>query len=309
MLPLVETVEELDDMVRDEALLRPAVMDLCERLGVAVKPLIRFIEGSLPVYSVGAAHVVKLFPAYEELDARREEQVLSHVYGKLPVPTPQVYSAGAYKNGWSFVLMSRLPGESLAKAWPRIPAAEQDRIVTEAGETLAALHALNPAPLAGSVGPSEWGLFVDAQRTNAVEQQREAGLSEPWLEQIPWFLSSVPLAAPARRVLLHTEFMSEHLTVDPDGWRLTGLFDFEPAMIGDPAYDFVGVALYISRGQPRLLKRFYEAYGRAPFDPHTLMAYTLLHVYSDLPTSLRRMPKPPEPTLDALAKTWFGIDD
>ncbi|MDQ1028430.1 hygromycin-B 7''-O-kinase [Streptomyces umbrinus] len=306
MLPLVETGEELDDMVRDEALLRPAVMDLCERLGVTVKPLIRFIEGSLPVYSVGAAHVVKLFPAFEEIDARREERVLSHVYGRLPVPTPQVYSAGAYKNGWSFVLMSRLPGESLSDAWPRIPAAEQDRIVTEAGETLAALHSLNPAPIASSVGPSDWGLFVDAQRATAVEQQREAGLSDTWLEQIPWFLSSVPLAPPARRVLLHTEFMRQHLTVDPNGWRLTGLFDFEPAMIGDPAYDFVSVGLFISCGDPRLLKRFYDAYGCPPIDPHTLMAYTLLHVYSNLPDYLSTLPKPPEPTLDALAETWFG---
>ncbi|MEV4041149.1 phosphotransferase family protein [Streptomyces umbrinus] len=306
MLPLVETGEELDDMVRDEALLRPAVMDLCERLGVTVKPLIRFIEGSLPVYSVGAAHVVKLFPAFEEIDARREERVLSHVYGRLPVPTPQVYSAGAYKNGWSFVLMSRLPGESLADAWPRIPAAEQDRIVTEAGETLAALHALNPAPLASSIGPSDWGLFVDSQRANAVDQQREAGLSDTWLEQIPWFLSSVPLAPPARRVLLHTEFMRQHLTVDPNGWRLTGLFDFEPAMIGDPAYDFVSVGLFISCGDPRLLKRFYEAYGCPPIDPRTLMAYTLLHVYSNLPGYMSMLPKPPEPTLDALAETWFG---
>jgi hygromycin-B 7''-O-kinase len=306
MLPLVETGEELAEMVRDEALLRPAMVDLCERLGVAVKPLIRFYEGSLPVYSVGAAHVVKLFPAFEKLDAMREERVLSHLYGKLPVPTPQLYSAGAYKNGWSFVLMSRLPGESLSEAWPRIPAAEQDRIVTEAGEILAALHALNPAPLARSVGPSEWGMFVEAQRANAVEQQREAGLSEQWLEQIPWFLRSVPLAAPPRRVLLHTEFMRHHLTVDPDGWRLTGLFDFEPAMIGDPAYDFVSVGLFMSCGEPRLLKRFYEAYGRPPFDPRTLMAYTLLHVYSNLPAYLDALPQPPEPTLDSLAETWFG---
>ncbi|WP_328495714.1 aminoglycoside phosphotransferase family protein [Streptomyces sp. NBC_00414] len=308
MLPLVETGEELYEVVRDEALLRPAVADLCERLGLIPKQMVRYIEGSLPVYSIGAAHVLKLFPAFEKLEARREERMLSHVYGKLPVPTPQLHSAGAYKNGWSFVLMSRLPGESLAQAWPRIPAAEQDRIVTEAGETLAALHALSPAPLAGLVGPSDWGLFVDSQRADAVELQREAGLSKEWLDQIPWFLSSVPLAAPARRVLLHTEFMREHLTVDPDGWRLTGLFDFEPAMVGHPAYDFVSVGLFVTCGQPRLLKRFYEAYGRTPFDPHTLMAYTLLHVYSDLPSYLRMLPGPPEPTLDSLAHTWFGTD-
>jgi hygromycin-B 7''-O-kinase len=29
----------------------------------------------------------------------------------------------------------------------------------------------------------------------------------------------------------------------PDGCRLTGLVDFEPAMIGERAYDFVAVGL------------------------------------------------------------------
>jgi hygromycin-B 7''-O-kinase len=306
MLPLIETVDELEEVARDEALLRPAVADLCERLGLIGKRIVRFDEGSLPVYAIGNAHVVKLFPSFERAECTREERVLSFLYGRLPVPTPQLHSAGAYKNGWNFVLMSRLPGESLAGEWKRIPAATQDRIVTEAGEALAALHALDPAPLATSVGPSDWGMLINAQRAQAVMQQRNAGLSELWLEQIPWFLDSVPLPARPRRVLLHTEFMRQHLLVNPDGWRLTGLFDFEPAMIGDPAYDFVSVGLFVTCGDPRLLKRFYEAYGRSPFDPRTLMAYTLLHVYSDLPWYLRVLPAPPKPTLDALAETWFS---
>ncbi|NGO11688.1 phosphotransferase [Streptomyces sp. HC44] len=306
MLPLVETGEELDEVVGDEALLRPAVADLCERLGLTGQRMVRFEEGSLPVYAIGDAHVLKLYPAFERAECVREEKVLSHLYGKLPLPTPQLYSAGAYKNGWHYVLMSRLPGESLAEAWPRIPSADQDRIVTESGETLAALHALNPAPLAAAVGPGDWGKLIAAQRAQVVEQQRAVGLTEQWLEQIPWFLDSVPLPPPPRRVLLHTEFMRQHLTVDPNGWRLTGLFDFEPAMVGDPAYDFVGVGLFVTGGDPRLLKRFYEAYGRSPFDPRTLMAYALLHIYSNLPWYLRELPAPPKPTLDALAETWFG---
>ncbi|TLS42045.1 aminoglycoside phosphotransferase family protein [Streptomyces montanus] len=306
MLPLIETGEELEAVARDEALLRPAVADLCERLGLAGKRMVRFDEGSLPVYAIGDAHVVKLYPSFDREECVREERVLSYLYGELPVPTPQLHSAGAYKNGWNYVLMSRLPGESLAEEWPRIPAADQDRLVTEAAEALAALHALNPAPLRTAVGPADWSMLVNAQRARAVEQQQEVGLPEQWLEQIPWFLDTVPLPPPTRRVLLHTEFMRQHLLVSPDGRRLTGLFDFEPAMIGDPAYDFVGVGLFVTCGDPRLLKRFYEAYGRSPFDPRTLMAYTLLHVYSNLTWYLRELPAPPKPTLEALAETWFS---
>ncbi|MEU9469614.1 aminoglycoside phosphotransferase family protein [Streptomyces avermitilis] len=309
MLPSVDTSEELDAMVRDEALLRPAAQDLCAHLGLTGARLVRFEDGSLPVYAVGETLVLKLFPGFEAAEAVREARVLSHLWGQLPLKTPRLHAGELYKNGWRYVLMSRLPGVSLSTTWSRIPAAEQDRIVVEAAETLAALHSVNWKPLADVVGPADWGTFLRRQRAGVLEHHRAAGLPKPWLAQIPGFLDAVRLPASGERVLLHTEFMREHLTVDPqDGWRLTGLFDFEPAMIGDPAYDFVSVGLFVSRGDPRLLRRFYEAYGRAPHDPYQLLAYTLLHVYSDLAWYLREMPAPPHPRLDALAETWFGTD-
>lgn len=307
MLPSVDTNDELQEVVGDEALLRPAAQDLCGQLGLAGARIVRFPEGSLPVYAVGDALVLKLYPGFEAAEAVREARLLSILWGKLPIPTPRLHSADQYKSGWRYVLMSRLPGEDLNEAWPRIPRPDQERVVVEAAECLAALHALDATPVVPLTGPPDWGRFIATQRTTAVEQQQIGGLSGPWLEQIPDFLRSVPLPAPRRPVLLHTEFMREHLTVDPhDGWRLTGLFDFEPAMVGDPAYDFVSVGLFLTRADPTLLKLFYEAYGHPPFDPRELMAYTLLHVYSDLNWYLRSLPAPPSQTLDALAETWFG---
>ncbi|KPI01949.1 aminoglycoside phosphotransferase [Actinobacteria bacterium OK074] len=311
MLPSVDTNDELNAMVADEALLRPACQDLLDQLGLTGVPLIRFDDGSLPVYAVGEDMVLKLYPGFEAAESVREARVLHHLWGQLPVPTPRLIAADQYKNGWRYVLMSRLPGTSLAQAWPRIAPLDRDRLISQAGEVLAALHELDHKPLGTTVGPPDWGRFLQRQREDAVRHHRSVGLAGPWLEQIPEFLDAVPLPVPDRSelTLLHTEFMREHLTVDPrDGFRMTGLFDFEPAMIGDPAYDFVSVGLYVSRGQPRLLRRFYQAYGREPYDPYQLMAHTLLHVYSDLPWYLRELPPPPEPRLDALAETWFGTE-
>ncbi|MFE6903685.1 phosphotransferase family protein [Streptomyces sp. NPDC057717] len=305
MLPLVETDEQWDAVVPDEAVMRRGADDLCARLGLTGLPLTRFEAGSQPVYAVGDEHVLKLFPAASAEDGVTEARVLTHLEGRLPVPTPEVRSAGAYENGWRYILMSRLPGEDLAVAWPGIPRADQDRIVTEAGACLAALHALDPGPLAGAVGPGDWDTFVGEQRAGAVQQQREHGLAEGWLEQIPDFLDSVKLPTGPERTLLHTEFMRQHLVVDARNRTLTGLLDFEPAMIGDPAYDFVAVGLFVTRADPRLMTRFTEAYGRA-FAPRTVTAYTLLHVYSDLPWYLRELPAPPEATFDSLAGAWFA---
>ncbi|MGK5728649.1 phosphotransferase [Streptomyces sp. URMC 124] len=307
MLPAVQTDEEWDAVVPDETVMRPGAQDLCARLGLAGAPLTRFAEGSQPVYAVGDEHVLKLFPGAAARDGVVEGRVLSYLRGRLPVPTPQVRDFGPYENGWQYVLMSRLPGENLARAWDRVPQADRERLVAETGEALAELHALDPEPLRDVLGPGDWGAFLDRQTAGAVERQRTRGLPEAWLEQIPDFLASVALPRAPRGSLLHTEVMREHLLVAPDGagWRLSGLFDFEPAMLGDRAYDFVAVGLFVTRGDPRLMARLARSYGRT-FEPSVLMAYTLLHVYSNLPWYMRELGAPAEGTLTELAETWFG---
>jgi hygromycin-B 7''-O-kinase len=309
MLPSVDTNAELEAMVSDEGVLRPAVLDVCNQLGLVGLAVRRFDEGSLPVYAIGGDMVLKLYPRFERAEAIREARVLNHLWGQLPLPTPQLHATDEYANGWRWVLMSRLRGRSVASAWPRLTAAEHDRIITESAELLAALHAMFWEPLTDIVGPKDWTAFLSRQRAGAVEWHRRHGVTEPWLSRIPGFLDSVPLPVSTERALLHTEYMREHLTIDMrEGRRLTGLFDFEPVMIGDPAYDFAGVGLFVTRADPRQLRRFYEAYGRAPYDPQQLMAYTLLHVFSDLPLYLHELPHPAEPRFDALAELWFGTD-
>ncbi|WP_328869031.1 aminoglycoside 3'-phosphotransferase/choline kinase family protein [Streptomyces sp. NBC_00287] len=305
MLPVVETDEEWDAVVPDETVMRPGAEDLCARLGLAGEPLTRFPDGSQPVYAVGDEHVLKLFPGAAAEDGIAEGRVLSFLQGRLPVPTPQVREFGAYENGWQYVLMSRLRGENLARSWDRVPRADRERLVAEVGHALAVLHSLTPDPLQDVLGPGDWGAFVDRQRAGAVEQQRAHGLPEVWLEQIPDFLDSVSLPRTPQPSLLHTEVMQQHFLVDPGGRRLTGLFDFEPAMIGDRAYDFVGVGLFVTRGDPGLMALLARSYGRT-FEPAVLLAYTLLHVYSKLPWYLRELGEPGEKKLPALAEAWFG---
>ncbi|MEH0422992.1 phosphotransferase family protein [Streptomyces sp. B21-083] len=305
MLPVVETDEQWDKVVPDETVMRAGAADLCARLGLGGAPLTRFPDGSQPVYAVGDELVLKLFPGAAAEDGRAEGRVLSYLRGRLPVPTPKVHDFGPYENGWQYVLMSRLPGVNLAHVWGHVPRAHRERLVTEIGEALAALHALDPAPLDDILGPENWGAFLDRRRERTVEQQRGHGLSAAWLDQIPDFLAANPLPRTPARSLLHTEVMQQHFLIDPDTWHLTGLFDFEPAMIGDRAYDFVGVGLFVTRGDPDLLGRLSRAYGHT-FALHRLLAYTLLHVYSNLPWYMRELHVPVEGTWEAVAEEWFG---
>jgi hygromycin-B 7''-O-kinase len=305
MLPAVDTDEEWQAVVFDETIVRPAAEDLAARLGLVGAGLRRYPGGSRPVYAVGGRRVLKLYPTVSAPDSVTEARVLDYLNGRLPVATPELLAHGEYENGWRYVLMSQLSGTELAAAWAAIPRPDQDRVVSQAGEMLAALHGLDAEPLHGILGPADWAGFLAGQRATAPERQREVKLPDLWLSQIEGFLESVPLAPGRERVLLHTEVIREHLVVNPGTWTLSGLLDFERAMTGDRAYEFVAAGLFVSRGDPRLLGRILAAYGRS-FDPRELLAYTLLHVHSNLPECLRELLAPPEPTLDSLALTWFG---
>ncbi|WP_158842732.1 aminoglycoside phosphotransferase family protein [Saccharothrix deserti] len=286
--------EEQFDALDDEAL-RPGVGALCAHLGVS-GDVERFVDGSLPVYAVGDGHVLKLFPTVHLDEVAIERDVLEAVRGRLPVPTPGLYAAGEF-GGWGYVLMERLHGESLKDVWPRLDEDARQDVSRQVGEALAALHDVTPPELE----PGDWAEFVRVQRDGCVERQRRRELGAEWLEQIPDFLDGVDLGRP-ELVLAHTEVMSAHLLI-ADG-RLSGLFDFEPAMRAAREYEFVATGVFLTRGDRKANRALHDGYGRT-VDPRKVLAYTLLHVYSNLPWYLREVPTRAK-TLDELADRWFG---
>lgn len=303
MWPEAFDEEDYDLVAHDEAALRPGLRGLLAELGVTGEPE-RYPTGSLPVYAIGDL-VLKLFPPVYADELPVEAGVLAAVHGRLPVPTPRVHRTGEH-DGWGYVLMDRLRGRPLTEAWDTLP--DPDRIADQLGAALAALHAV-PPPAIADWWPADWDDFVAAQRDACAGRHRALGLPADLARQIPAFLDGVDLAA-ARPVLLHTEIMRAHLLVDDRG-DLSGLLDFEPAMRGAPEYEFAAVGAFVAEGDPRFLGRTLRAYGypAGRLDPalrRRLLAWLLLHYYSNLPAYLERLPAPAAPTLDALADAWFA---
>jgi hygromycin-B 7''-O-kinase len=307
-LPQAQDDAGWDALCDDDAALAPGVQSLLARHGLAHETPQRYDSGSLPVYAVGAQHVLKLFPPTERPHADTEARVLRAVQDALPIPTPRLHAADTH-DGWPYLLMSRLHGERLVDAWPRLSAAERDRLADTLGEAVAALHAIDAAPLADLT--PRWSEFVPAQRASAAERQNQLRLAPEWVERIEPFLERwMPPPAP-RHVLLHTELMREHLVVDERG-AITGLFDFEPAMVGAPEYDFASFGLFVAGGDARFLRSALRAYGysEAQFDEALqcrLMAYTLLHRYANLRWYLERIPAGDATSLEALASRWWAL--
>jgi hygromycin-B 7''-O-kinase len=311
VLPPAATEEAFAAIRQDEAVLRPGVDRLCLRLGVDTSALVRCTAGSRPVYEAGEL-ILKLFPPVTTWPGYQvEAEVLAAVEGQLPTPTPRVRAAGEF-SGWGYVLMSRLPGDPLDTIWEQVSAADRDRLAQQLGETLAALHQL-PPPVITDWWPADWPAFVAQRRAQAAGEQRALGLPALWADQIPAFLGAVALPA-GPPVLLHTEVMREHLlaTESPDRtWRLSGLIDFEPAMRGEHEYEFAAVGVFTAEGDGRFLSRTLAAYGYHPDElgpalRRRLLAWGILHRYSNLTWWMRRLPTPAEPTLGALADLWFA---
>jgi hygromycin-B 7''-O-kinase len=209
--------------------------------------------------------------------------------------------------------MDRLPGTPLREAWPRVTMLSRDRLADDLGRTIAALHRVPPPKLEGW-WPDGWDAFVAGQRAGCAERQRARGLPAEWLAGLPAALDVDLGVGPP--VLLHTELMREHLFVaqDPAGhWHFSGLIDFEPAMPGAAEYDFVGAAVFVSEGDARFLGRVLRAYGYRDEDLDEafrarMMAWSLLHLHSDIPAWMKRLPPPAEPTFRSLAGRWFATD-
>ena len=299
------------ELLRDDAALAAGLAALCARHGLAGLPVRRYDSGSLPVYAIGAGHVLKLFPPHEESHASVEARVLVALHAALPIPTPRLLGVERV-NGWHCVLMSQLRGQRAVDVWPALPATARDRLADALGAGVAALHALDTTALADLT--PRWEDFLPAQLASAVERQRAHGLDAYWLERLPEFLHAWMPPPDARRSLLHTELMREHLMLEEgrDGWQWSGLFDFEPAMVGAPEYELASLGIFVACGDGRFLRRALLAYGYhadalGPPLQCRLMAYTLLHRYSNLPWYLERLPADAAVTLEALAARWWPL--
>lgn len=281
---------------------------VCAELGLP-GAITRFAGGSVPVFAVGDEHVVKLFPRAERAFFETERAALRRLEGALSIPTPRLLAAGE-EGDWLFVAMTRLRGRLLVEAWPRIAPVERVRLMAELGAALRELHGLalsDLEPLA-----IDWPQFIANQRRGCRARQVDKGLGPPWLDAACDFIARFTPVDDGRRVLLHTEVMREHLLVTrrDDGWVLSGLFDFEPAMIGAPEYELASVGIFVTGGEPGLLPALVAAYGAHADDelPLRLMAYALLHRYSNLRWYLERLaPDRDDGDLAALATRWFGV--
>ena len=128
MLPPVPDVAAWRVLRRDAGSQRPAFEAIAARHGLAAGELSLLDKGTHLVWAT-QLNVIKLFVPLWPEDASVETTLLEMVAGTA-LPVPQLEAQGDL-DGWPYVVMSRVPGESIGIVW---------RTLHDGGRTRLASH-------------------------------------------------------------------------------------------------------------------------------------------------------------------------
>ncbi|MHC4959624.1 MAG: phosphotransferase family protein [Planctomycetota bacterium] len=283
LLPRVTNYDEYRPRYGTDEAWLPALRTICQRHGLDPDDLRREPLGSHVVFRTGD-RIVKLFCPIWRHSLVSENAGLGAVTG-CGLDTPELTGAGELE-GWPYLIMTIVPGVPAISVWKELDPATRERVVTRIGETMGALHEIEPpAALA-----HDWNGFL-AERIAGIGAQHDA--AEPFRS---WIRARVKdFAEPTfEPVLLHADVTDDHILLsEQDGrWEVTGLIDFGDAMAGHRDYEFIAPLAFYTLGEPALSRRLVEAYGLDPTPElaDRLTTYCLLHKFGKLDQLLERAP-------------------
>jgi hygromycin-B 7''-O-kinase len=207
--------------------------------------------------------------------------------GQLRIAIPEIVIEGE-RDGWPYLVFTRLSGVLGADAWPSLPEADKERVLAEIGETIAEVQRVSAGPLA-SIEPG-WDAFMRRQIEGCRARHTRLGLPEKFLNSLDDLLrdAAALTALDGRPVILTGEYIPENflLSCGGSGWHLAGLIDFGDVMTGRGEYDLLGPSAFMTAGMPRRVRSLFEGFGYSAADitpdlKRRLMALMLLHRASD----------------------------
>jgi hygromycin-B 7''-O-kinase len=266
----------------------PAALDIARSHDVAGATPHIFSTGTNLVVGLGENIVLKIFAPMLRTQFESERLSLELLRGQLQLPIPEVVAEGE-RNGWPYLLMTRLSGILGTEAWPAMPEDQKERVLAQIGETIAEVQRVPVGELA-RIG-SGWKEFISKQIAGCRGRHERLGLPQKYLEGLDSLLGEAPslIPFPARGVILTGEYIPQNFLLNHDDghWRLSGLFDFGDVMTGWGEYDLLGPSAFMTAGMPRRVRSLLTGFGYAEADitpilKRRLMALMLLHRASDL---------------------------
>jgi aminoglycoside phosphotransferase (APT) family kinase protein len=191
----------------------------------------------------------------------------------LPVPALLWFDDGE-ENGFGrpFVVMERARGD-VPVGWHTIPEPGRTALAEQAINVLAALHEIDPAPLAADAA----GRTLPSSLEWARRRLERVAPLPPVVTAALWWLDRHVPPEPELWTIVHGDYRMGNLVVD--GGRITGVLDWELAAPGDPVADltwcFIPVWELAGVDEAALVERYARRSGR-PVEPERFHWYRVL---------------------------------
>ncbi len=265
----------------------PIALDIARGHGIASASSHVFATGTNLVLGLGERLILKIFPPHLRAQFVSERGSLAQLKGRLHLPIPEIVAEGE-RDGWPYLIITRLAGHLGSEVWPTLPEEEKERVLRAVGETIADVQRVEPGPLA-HIEP-RWDVLMRAQSEGCRAHHQRLGLAPKFLDGLDDLLRDaarlIPLDAPP--VILTGEYIPQNLLLAcRDGrWSLAGLFDFGDVLTGWRDYDLLGPSAFMAAGRVGRVRSLFEGFGysRGEVDfslKRRLMALMLLHRASD----------------------------
>jgi hygromycin-B 7''-O-kinase len=192
-----------------------------------------FATGTNLVVGLGDRLILKIFPPLLRAQFVSEHGSLAQLAGRIDLPIPEIVAEGD-RDGWPYLIITRLAGTLGSEVWPSLPEAQKERVLRQIGETIAAVQR---APL-GSLAQIQprWDDFMRAQMQGCKARHTRLGLAPKFLAGLDDLLRDAAALIPmdASPVILIGEYIPENflLARHDDQWSLAGLFDFGDVLAG-----------------------------------------------------------------------------
>jgi hygromycin-B 7''-O-kinase len=288
MFPALDNDTDFQSWRSTPDLWQPVVRDIASAELIPATVLRPYQNGTNLVVDLDSRLVLMVFPPIYRSQFVSERATLHTLEGELSVPIPRVVAEGE-RDGWSYLIMTRLKGILGSEAWPQLSEPEKEAVLIEIGKTIAEVQSVPPGEL--SLIEPNWPLFIARQIDGCRQRHARQGLAPALLTDLDELLSQAPQIVPmnAPAVILTGEWIPENfLLSEQDGrGRLAGLIDFGDVMTGWREYDLLGPSAFMCGGRAGRVRSLMEGYGvplrdAEPAMYRRLLTLMILHRASDL---------------------------
>jgi hygromycin-B 7''-O-kinase len=282
LLPIIENRDQYTKLFRDDSQWESAINWIAHKHNL-IGELKPSTNGSHIVYRVGNVWIKLMAPLFAG-DMVFEVGGLKTVINKLSVETPQILAEGEVE-GWKYILLSHVEGESLKTAWADFTHEQKINLSLQMAKVI---KELSSCPADKNVRSRfEWNDFITEQYNNVALIQKKKELPEPWLSSVQAFVHEFELSffLTDNPIFLHADLTHEHFLVSKgDSPQITAIIDFADCQMGKFEYELLAPLCFIFKGQKKFLKQFLincgydESMLNEKFS-QKMLAWTILHRY------------------------------